>query len=217
MELEPCFMKDKAEPHLIIATTHVPNSQPERRGESSDMLWVCSRALLQNAKKVPPWTGWVSSTESSMEDSSQESIVDYMVPVFIPITENTTVQHILKIPQETSWKVGQPYTFVTFDLAIVKKAYALLWQNPQVFRDVIVRLGGFHLICSYMSALGTNMRCSGFEEILVELVVCASGSIEKVMTVKHYNEALHVHKLVLEALDHLLLHVFESAHGGYIR
>ena len=57
------------------------------------------------------------------------------------------------------------------------------------------------------------MRYSGLEEILVESGVCASGLIEKVMTEKHYNRALHVHKLVLEALDRLLLHVL-SQHMG---
>ena len=92
MELNPCFKKDKAEPHLIIATTDVPNSQAESRAGSSDMLWVCSRAMLQNAKqKVLTWAGWVSSTESSKDESSQESIVDYMAPVFSPINENITV------------------------------------------------------------------------------------------------------------------------------
>ena len=94
-----------------------------KEGLNLDILWVCSRALLQNAKqKVPPWAGWVSSTESSMEDSCQEPIVDYMAPVFSPITEKTTVQLILKLSQEASRKVGQPYTFVTFYLAVAKKA-----------------------------------------------------------------------------------------------
>ena len=51
IELEPCFMKDKAEPHLITANTDVPISQTERRAESSDMLRVCSRVLLQNTKR----------------------------------------------------------------------------------------------------------------------------------------------------------------------
>ena len=66
MELKPWFKKDKAEPHLIIATTDVPNSQAESRAGSSDMLGVCSRAMLQNAKqKVLTWAGWVSSTGSN--------------------------------------------------------------------------------------------------------------------------------------------------------
>lgn len=66
------------------------------------------------------------------------------------------------------------------------------------------------MLCSYMGALGKSIKCSGFEEILVESGICASGSIEKVMSGKHYNRALWVHKLVFEALERLLLQAFES-------
>ena len=133
-----------------------------------------------------------------------------MAPVFAPVTENTKVQHILKLSQEASKEIGQSYTIVTFDLAVVKKAYAIIWQNPQGLDDIIVRMGVFHLTCAYMAALGKSIRGSGFEEILVESGICASGSIAKVLNGKHYNRAIRVHKIVLEALEHLLLQEFEA-------
>ena len=54
------------------------------------------------------------------------------------------------------------------------------------------------------------MKRSGFEEIVIEAVVCASGSLQKVMSGKHYNRALRVHKLVLKALKRLLFEVFQA-------
>ena len=77
-----------------------------------------------------------------------------------------------------------------------------------------MRIGGFHFLCAYMYAVGKSVRSSGFDEILVESGICASGSLEKVMPGKQYNRALQVHKLMLEALERLLLCVFESQ---YIR
>ena len=62
-------------------------------------------------------------------------------------------------------------------------------------------------------ALGKLLRCSGFEEILVESGICASGSISKVMSGKHYNRAMRVHKLTLEALERLLFKKFEEVYG----
>ena len=64
-----------------------------------------------------------------------------------------------------------------------------------------------------MGALGKKMRCSGLEEVLIESGICASGSIEQVLTGKHYNRALRVHKVVYEALERILLQVYESSHG----
>ena len=54
------------------------------------------------------------------------------------------------------------------------------------------------------------MQGSGFEDIVIEAGICASGSLKKVMSGKHYNHALRVHKLMLEGLEHLLFQVFEN-------
>ena len=77
-----------------------------------------------------------------------------MAPVFAPVTENATVQHILRLSQQASREVHQQYTVVTFDLAVAKKAYSLVWQSPEEFSDVIARMGSFHLTCAVMGALG---------------------------------------------------------------
>jgi len=212
-DYEPCFAKEKVEPNITITKTTVEKTQAEFKARSSDVLWFICRAIIPgpDSQIVPPWAGWVSKTGTS-EKSSQQSTVDYMAPIFAPVTENSTVQHILKVSQQASREVHQQYTVVTFDLAVAKKAYALVWQNPEIFSDVIVQMGSFHLLCSFMSALGKLMRCSGLEEVLVESGVCASGSIQQVMAGKHYNRAIRVHKIVLEALERLLLDVFENQH-----
>ena len=72
-------------------------------------------------------------------------------------------------------------------------------------------MGVFHTIGSLFSALSSKMKGSGLSEILIESGVCASGSLEKVMSGKHYNRALRVHKLTVEALERLLLCKFEES------
>ena len=86
-------------------------------------------------------------------------------------------------------------------------------HNPNIFSDVLVRMGVFNTTCSYLGALGKRLRCSDFEEILVESGICASGSINKLMSGKHYNRAMRVRKLTLKALERLLLKKFEEVHG----
>lgn len=54
------------------------------------------------------------------------------------------------------------------------------------------------------------LRGSGFSDIVMEASICASGSLEKVLSGKHYNRALRVHKIVIEALERLLLRVFQE-------
>ena len=84
-------------------------------------------------------------------------------------------------------------------------------QNHQKFGKVIIRIGVFHTICSLFGAIGKHVKESGFEDIIIiEDGVCASGSQQKLVSGKHYNRALCVHKLMLEALERLLLNVFQS-------
>jgi len=92
------------------------------------MLWFLYRSgfLHHAAQIVPPWAGWVSLTETSKNCSAQQSTVDYMDPVFVPVTEKATVQHILKLSQQASRKVHHQYTVETFDVSIAKKAYPLV-------------------------------------------------------------------------------------------
>ena len=43
------------------------------------------------------------------------------------INENSTVQYIVEQLLKASSEIGQEYAIVTFDLAVAKKAYALVW------------------------------------------------------------------------------------------
>ena len=133
-----------------------------------------------------------------------------MAPINFSINENATVQHIIEQSQAASLQVGQQYCIVTFDLAVAKKAYFLVWQQPD-FENVIVRMGVFHTICSIFGALGKKMKGSGLSEIVIEAGVCASGSLDMVMSGKHFSRALRVHKVTLEALERLLIEKFEQS------
>ena len=61
-----------------------------------------------------------------------------------------------------------------------------------------------------IGTLGKHLHGSGFEDVVTKSGLFASGSLKKVMSAKHYNRALRVHKLMLESLERLLSHAFEN-------
>ena len=207
-ELRPCFVKPKVEPNFDIERTRPDIDFSET--EHEHFIWFLSRkagACFEN-QTVPSWAGWISQTAQNSDEVC--SRVEYMAAINFSINENATVQHIIEHSQVASLQVGQQYCIVTFDLAVAKKAYSLVWQQPD-FKNVIVRMGVFHTICSIFGALGKKMKGSGLSEIVIEAGVCASGSLDKVMSGKHFNRALRVHKVMLEALERLLLEKFEQS------
>ena len=207
-DLKPCFIKPKVGPNFDIERTKpkIDFSDTERE----NFIWFLSRNTGSSFKcqTVPSWAGWVSQTAQSSDEEC--SRVEYMAPINFSINENATVQHIIEQSQAASLQVGQQYCKVTFDLVVAKKAYSLVWQQPD-FKNVIVRMGVFHTICSIFGELGKQMKGSGLSEIVIEAGVCASGSLDKVMSGKHFNRALRVHKVTLEALERLLIEKFEQS------
>jgi hypothetical protein len=198
-----CFLSNKAEPVINTSSIAVGECETVELASASDFAWfMCRKILLHDKQLVPSWSGWVSLTTGT--EHLRQSVVEYLPPVNAPMTENATVQKVLQESQKVSEVVGQKYTFVTFDLAVAKKAYSITWQNPAMYKETIIHLGAFHTLASYLGALGKRLRGSGFSEIVIESGICASGSLEQVLNGKHYNRAMRVHKLTLEALERLL-------------
>ena len=212
-DIQPCFAKAKAEPKLNVSRVQ-PEPCDSMYFNFSDFMWMlCRKESSETEQNIPSWAGWLSATSQPTDQSGKEprcSIVDYMAPVLQPVTENATVQHILEVSKKATENVGQDFTIVTFDLGVAKKAFNIVWQNHIRFGNVIIRIGVFHTICSLFGALGKHMKGSGFEDIAIEAGICASGSLQKVMSGKHYSRALRVHKLVLEALERLLFEAFQT-------
>ncbi|GFR60927.1 hypothetical protein ElyMa_005417700 [Elysia marginata] len=183
-EVQPCFSTVRAEPPFAVQVTAVANNE-ERQLHQENFLWVFCRMKMNTSRDLfPGWKGWLLSIAPNSQDKNhpiKSSVVEYMPLVNAPITEAATVQKVLQISLEASQDLNQPYTFVTFDLAVAKKAYEIVWQNPHNYKTVIIHLGVFHTIMSYLGALGKLVTGSGFEEIVTEARLCAHGSIDGVV------------------------------------
>ena len=87
---------------------------------------LAKKELSRVDQGVPPWAGWLSVTSNNQEfceTEHRDSTVAYMAHVLFPITENATVQHVLKVSKQATQSVGQEYTTVTFDLGAAQKAF----------------------------------------------------------------------------------------------
>ena len=136
-----------------------------------------------------------------------------MAPLNESINGNSTVQYILEQSLKVSGEVDQEYAIVTFDLAVAKKAYALVWQYSDQFSKLLIRMGVFHTTCSLFGTVRKMIKGCGFSEIIIESGICASGSLDRVVSGRHFNRALRVHQLLFEALERLMLTRFEEKHS----
>lgn len=94
---------------------------------------------------------------------------------------------------------------------ICMKAYPNIWNHPERYSTHIILMGSFHLACAVIRMLGKVDR-SGFSDILPGASLTGSGSIQGILSDKYYDRAVYCHKVLAEALEHLLLRHYFSSH-----
>ena len=198
-----CYVTQQKSPSLTIQQLTCPGGEEAlKRAMRRNFVWVLIRMMRTVSQDVPGWTGFTSLTDMP---PTHLTTIDYYPVITQPITDYKTVQECLRYAEEATHEVNQQYVITTFDLGVCMKAYPLLWNNPKRYEKHIVLNGTFHLVCAYLKMVGKKMDGSGLSDILLETGLIASGSLQGVISGKHYDRAMHCHKTMLECLERLLL------------
>ena len=100
------------------------------------------------------------------EKESVFHVSDVVALPFINLDPNnlSTVYTALLFAQSEASKYNRNYCIVTFDQPLFIKAVDIIAASPEL-ANVVARLGGFHLLMSFMGATGFIMAGSGLEEL----------------------------------------------------
>ena len=98
---------------------------------------------------------------------------------------------------------------VTFDQPLYAKAVDMVAAESSdgKLSSVVIRLGGFHLLMSFMGAVGYIMGGSGLKELWS--VIYAHDSVEKMLTGHAFARSLRAHFLTQLALAQIILREVE--------
>ena len=128
-----------------------------------DLLWVLLRSLHRTEieipvnftpdqpQRVPFWTGFKSCVS---EYKSEFSVVSYAPIIESKPNDMATVYTTMKKCIDMTKAVGQKHSIQTFDQQLYAIAKQVQWSQPDVFRDHIIRLGGFHTLSCFIAAIG---------------------------------------------------------------
>lgn len=206
-QLPDCYVGQRKSPSYPVTNRVYPGSEGSvKLAIEKSIVWLFIRIDSSAAdQEVPGWTGFISVTGSK---PTKLTTIDYYPVINHPITEYRTVQECLRYAEEATKEVGQEYVVTTFDLGVCMKALPLIWNNTARYEKHIIMIGTFHLICAYLRMVGKKMAGSGLSEVMLEAGLIGTGSIKGVLTGKHYDRAMHCHKIVLESLERLLFGQF---------
>ena len=128
---------------------------------TTELLWLLGK--WQRNAECPGWNGYMEKRTAHLPcDVSQ---ISYLPFTNAPPTNYDTIYTVLIQVVEKCKELKQQSSFVTFDQPLYIKARDIVKKCGQDshLNNVIVRLGGFHLLMSFMGAIGFIMNGSGIK------------------------------------------------------
>lgn len=111
----------------------------------------------------PAWTGYNTLL---CEDIPDESRVGYLPIINANPTEYPTIFAILKRSLDIANKLKLKDAVVVFDKGLYAKIQQVRWKEEQFYDRLIIRLGEFHVIMSYLSAVSKLFADGGLKVIM---------------------------------------------------
>lgn len=153
--------------------------------------------------QIPSWRGFMEVlTDDEILSSNtrmKESLIVCVPFINSPPSSLTTLNTSLHYAVSETNKLQQHTTFVTYDQPLYWKARSIVASLAQTtLKNVVVLLGIFHLLMSYLEAIGFTMEGSGLEELWS--VIYAPESVKKMLSGHAFARALRAHILTFTAL-----------------
>ena len=179
MEIKPLI---KLQPPVILPSNDIDN------------LWKASWYFWNSSNYRPNWSGYMQNI--SKGEYPGQSKTTYLPIIELNPTKEKGIYSTLLFIQEQAKILNIVTPCITFDQPLWLKAVEIAKSKSM---NVVCRLGGFHLLMSFLGSIGKVMECSGISKLFQ--VVYSSATAVHMMSGKAYARALRAHFLVQSALE----------------
>lgn len=164
----------------------------------SDIMWLYGKHY--DIPNIPGWSGFMQNL--TKRESFEVTHVKALPFVNAPPSNLDTINTVLIMAAQKTIQNGQTTTLVTFDQPLYAKARDIVAEASErqepLLSSIIVRLGGFHLLMSFMGGIGYIMAGSGLKELWS--TIFAPNSVIHMLGGHAYSRALRAHFLTYLAL-----------------
>jgi hypothetical protein len=201
--------KDQTVPVLAFTSTpgsHLANVKfttleqlairaPSRAAITVSTVWTVGWLLKDGLQ--PGWSGFMQSVTRGEDPPA--CAIDFLPIINLPPNDVNCIFSTLVFIENQAKIMNIPCPCVTFDQPLFVKAMDIALAKKL---NVVIRLGGFHVILSFLGSIGILMKGSGLEEVLS--VLYGKNVVEQILQGRDYERAVRGHFLVHAALTCLL-------------
>ncbi|CAG4951420.1 unnamed protein product [Parnassius apollo] len=167
--------------------------------KKADVIWFYGK--WEN-ESLPGWNGFIERLTNNHTNYSKSQI-SFLPFIYQPASNYNTIYTTLLCALENAKRYGHTVCIVTFDQPLYAREIVSAAPEGSELSKIIIRLGGFHLLMSFMGAIGHIMQGSGMKEVLAEIY--ASKSLEKMFNGHAYARAVRAHTLLQLTLAIVIL------------
>jgi hypothetical protein len=167
----------------------------------ASVLWKSSFTLLKRNDRLE-WMNWsgfmqhVHKTDITNQDESK------LLPIIdLNPNDEDCIFSTLSYVSDQARRLGIPSTTITFDQPLFIKGCEVAASKGMT--NLVIRLGGFHLLMSAIGSLYATMRGSGVKEALGQIY--ATNTLPLLLLGKAISRAMRGTRLLDAALHHKLL------------
>ena len=183
-----------------IRYTSANDTRSLRLAGALDCLWLTSMTL-RDMPSAPSWSGFMQVSLTSQGQKFERSRVEVLPFVNLDPSNPSTIYSALIFAKKQSELHDIATCFVTFDQPLYIKAAEIIASSQQL-DGMVARLGGFHLLMSFLGSVGFIMTGSGLEDLWS--TVYAPASVAHMITGHAFARAMRAHILTSAALFSLL-------------
>ena len=145
-------------------TQPIPNGLKQGSGKTAyklDLAYVLTKMFCAfDETTLPGWTGFNTMLHEDIPDVQR---VDYLPVINASPTAYSTIHEILKRGMSITEKLKLKYAVLVFDEAIYSKIQYVRWKERIFYDTFVVRLGEFHTIMSFLSAVSKIFEDGGLK------------------------------------------------------
>ena len=116
--------------------------------------------IAGNNNLLPGWTGFNTLLS---KPKLVNSTIAYLPATNAPVTDYSTVKEVLKRSLEMADKLELNYMVLVFDEAVYAKIQHIRWMDSAYKSRFIVRLGEFHTLMFFCSAIAKRFQDAGLQ------------------------------------------------------
>ena len=146
----------------------------------------------------PSWSGYMSIHCHGSHNG--KSTISFLRIINLKPTDLSCIYSSLKLIVEQPNSIGMETAVVTFDQPLWLKATEIVRSKDL---PIVLILGGFHTMISYMGSIGAIMKGSGIHESLE--TIYGSNAVDHILSGKAVSRAVRARFLTVAVLKNLLL------------